>query len=178
MIRSFAGDRETVDGGIHVDNFKLGMTMAFRYCMKRFVPPEKLFRDWNVVIAAHLNDPTFESGSICRLGGDFGSLFCMMSSKEMLDHQTHSPKNLENIYEKEERYEKKQPRETDRGRVVRSSHEIAGTAGGKEMSFRQVHPGAMEGTDSDASLGASVQSPGRGTERDFDERRFSGLDGA
>ena len=95
VIRSFAGDRETVDGGIHVDNFKLGMTLAFWHCTKRFVPPEKLFRDWNVVIAAHLNDPTFESGTICRLGGDFGSLFCMMTNKVILDHLTHSPKNLE-----------------------------------------------------------------------------------
>ena len=95
VIRSFAGDRETVDGGIHVDNFKVGMTMALWHCTKRFVPPEKLFRDWNVVIAAHLNDPTFESGTICRLGGDLGSLFCMMTNKVMLDHLTRSPKNLE-----------------------------------------------------------------------------------
>ena len=29
-VRSFAGDRETVDGGIHADNFKLGMAMALR----------------------------------------------------------------------------------------------------------------------------------------------------
>ncbi|MBE6372936.1 MAG: hypothetical protein E7055_12805 [Lentisphaerae bacterium] len=95
VIRSFAGDRETVDGGIHVDNFKLGMTIALWYCTKRFVPPEKLFRDWNVVIAVHLNDPMFESGYVCRLGGDLGPFFCMMTNKVMLDHLTHSPKNLE-----------------------------------------------------------------------------------
>ena len=71
-IRSFAGDRETVDGGIHVDGFRRGMTDALNFGRKKTVPAEKLLRHWNVVLAAHFDDPTFETGYVCRLGGDPG----------------------------------------------------------------------------------------------------------
>ena len=109
VIRSFAGDRETVDGGIHVKNFELGMAVAFWYCTKRFILPEKLFRDWNAVIAAHIEDPMFESGYICRLGGDLGSLFCMMANKVILDLLTSDPKYLKRCTQKRKDMVKNNP---------------------------------------------------------------------
>ena len=121
VIRSFAGDRETVDGGIHVDNFKSGMTMAFWHCTKRFVPPEKLFRDWNAVIAAHLDDPMFESGATCRLGGDLGPLFCEVTNKVMLDMLTNDPEYLKICTRKR----KDMPKNDTAKRTVKEWFELA-----------------------------------------------------
>lgn len=92
-IRSFARDRETVDGGLHVDGFKRGMTDALNLNRNKVVPMEMIFSDWNVVIAAHLDDPTFESGYICRLGGDPGleSLFWFLTYATIEWHMKHHP---------------------------------------------------------------------------------------
>ena len=110
MIRSFAGDRETVDGGAHVNGFRIGMTESFRYCTGRFVPPERLFRDWNAVIAVHFSDPTFESGYICRLGGDVKTeaLFCLTTNKVMTELLTRDPDYLERCLRKKKTPRKKE----------------------------------------------------------------------
>lgn len=92
-LRSFAGDRETVDGGLHVDGFKRGMTDALNFGRKKTVPTEKILREWNVVIAAHVDDPIFESGYICRLGGDPGlePLFWFLTNVMITRHMKRDP---------------------------------------------------------------------------------------
>ena len=93
-IRSFAGARETVDGGIHVDGFKKGMIDAFASRTGNFVPPEKFFRGWNVVLAAHLDDPMFESGYRCRLGGDLEAQFRRMTASALERELRRDPDRL------------------------------------------------------------------------------------
>lgn len=139
-ICSFAGAKRTPDGGVHVEGFRQGMTDAFFPGGPQYDHQlETLFRDWNAVVVAHVDEPMFETGMAGRLGGaELQGLFRRMTEMALTEWLSRQKKDLET----EKSVEKKGPMMKKKT----STHCANLSRGGIERWFDQVmeDPGLLE----------------------------------